>query len=96
MLEPEAMATTILHEIVHAACGSFGEETDEKCTSTLTARLKPDVKILAQTLVDGTYKRAGYLAHTRLSYITDDDHYDEDEDRPVGVKDRYGKRKRVA
>jgi|GEM_PF-2817131 len=93
-LDAEDMATTILHEVIHATCGSFGADTDEKCTSTLTARLRPDVKVLAQTLVDGTYKRAGYLAHTKLSYITDEDHYDSAEDDPIGVKDRYGKRKK--
>ena len=55
----------------------------------MTARLKPDVNTIAQLLADGTYKRAGYLAHTKLSYVVDKDYYDEDEDLPIGVKDRY-------
>lgn len=94
-LEPEDMATTILHELVHAACGYFGEETDEKCCSTLTARLKAEVKKLAEPLLEGTYKRAAYLAHTKLSYTVDEDRYDTDEDRPIGVSDRYSPKKRA-
>jgi len=90
-LDPEDMATTILHEIIHAACGSFGTNTEEKCCSTLCSKLKPEVHKLAQVLIDGTYKRAAYIAHTKLSYITDEDHYDEAEDRPIGVKDKYKK-----
>lgn len=91
-MSPEEMATTILHEVIHAACGHFGDNTDEKCCSTLTARLKPEVHALAKPLCDGTYKRAGFIAHTKLSYRTDEDHYDTDEDRPIGVKDRFSRK----
>lgn len=95
-LEPEPMATTILHEVIHAACGDFGEGTDEKCCSTLTAKLKPDVALLAQPLIDRTFRRAAFLAHTRISYPTDDgDHYDPNQWTQVGTTDRY-KRKRSA
>lgn len=92
-LKPEPMATTILHEVIHAACGDFGEDTDEKCCSTLTARLKPEVGQLAQLLIDGTYRRAAYFAHTKQSYVADDgDHYDPKQWTRVGTSDRYGKR----
>jgi len=86
----EDMATTILHELIHACCGPFGGDTEEKCTSTLTARLKPTVAAVADALLLNTYKNAAYFAHTRLSYrATSGDHYDTDEDQPIGVKDRY-------
>jgi len=90
-MDAELMATTILHEMIHALCGYFGDNTNEKCTSTLTAKLKPDVAKLAQVLVDGTYRRAAYIAHTKLSYKVDHDHYDQSEDEPVGVKDPHHK-----
>lgn len=92
-LRPEQMATVILHEVIHAACG---DDTDEKCCSTLTARLKPEVQLLAQPLVDRTYKRAAFIAHTKLSYVTDEDHYDKDQWGRVGAKDRHGRRRRKA
>ncbi len=93
-LRPEAMATTVLHEVIHGACGDFGDHTDEKCCSTLTARLKPHVNSLAQPLVDGVYKRAAYIAHTKLAYVTDDDYYDQDQHHRVGAKDPHGPRRR--
>jgi hypothetical protein len=87
-LGAEMMATTIVHELVHECCGNFGEGTEEKCTSTLTARLKPLIKPLAESLMEHTYRVAAYLAHTRMSYRTDTDHYDPAEDRAIGVVDR--------
>jgi hypothetical protein len=88
---PEDMLTTCLHEMIHA-CLTFPEGTDEKCTSTLCARLKPDVAALAAILVKGTYKRAAYLAHTKLSYVArDGDRYDPAEDDPIGVIPHYHK-----
>jgi hypothetical protein len=87
----EDLATTIVHELVHACVGGFGPNTDEKCTSTLTAKIKPLIKPLATSLVKNTYKVAAYIAHTKLSYRTDggaySDHYDSAEDKPIGVKD---------
>lgn len=89
-LDSEAMATSIVHEMIHACLGDFGEGTDEKCTSTLTARLKPEIKVLADQLLEGTYRRAAYLAHTKLSYRSDaGDYYDSAQEQPVGAKDRY-------
>lgn len=85
----EGTATTILHEVIHAACGNFGNDTDEKCCSTLTAKLKPEVQQLAQPLIDGTYRRAAYIAHTKLSYVVEDDYYDDDQWGRVGTKDPY-------
>jgi len=87
---PEDMAMAIVHEFVHAMCGNFGEDTNEKCTSTLTAKLKPDIKVLADLLIDGTYRRAAYIAHTKLSYRTEDgDYYDNAQHEDLGVTDKY-------
>ncbi len=94
-LGPEKMATTVLHELIHECVGDFGEHTHEKCTSTLTNRLKADVARLAQVLIEGTYRRAAYFAHTKLSYrATDGDHYDGDQHLPVGAVDPYKDRAR--
>lgn len=88
-LDPEEMLTTALHELIHA-CVQFPDGTLEKCTSTLCARLKPDVAKVAQVLLDNTYRRAAYIAHTKLSYrAKDKDFYDPAEDAPVGVKTKY-------
>jgi hypothetical protein len=88
----EHLATIIIHEMIHAMCGGFGENTDEKCTSTLTAKLKPEIKLVADALLEGTYRRAAFFAHCKLSYRTDVDHYDDDQNRKVGVKDKFIKR----
>ena len=73
-LKYSAMVTVLIHETLHAYF-NFGSG-DEKVISTLTARLKPDIVKLANDLVQNTYKRAGYIAHTKISY------------KPVGA-DRY-------
>jgi hypothetical protein len=91
--DPETMAVAIVHEFVHAMCGDFGDDTDEKCTSTLTAKLKPDIKVLADQLIEGTYRRAAYVAHTKLSYRTEGgDYYDSAQFDEMGVTDKYNKR----
>jgi hypothetical protein len=94
---PEVAASTVLHEVIHLACGTFCEDddtrdSDEKCTSTLTSKLKPEVAPIAQLLLDGTYKRAAYIAHTKISYRNEPgqpDYYDSTEDDAVGVKDKH-------
>lgn len=91
-LATELMATTIIHELIHEFA-NFGEGTDEKCTSTLTARLKPEIVKIAQVLVDGTYKRAAYLAHTKMTYrAAGDDHYDEAQWVEAGATDPYSRK----
>mgnify|MGYP003119098739 FL=1 len=97
----EELATTIVHECIHLAIGDFGEGTDEKCTSTLTARLKPEIEPMATALIDGTYRRAAFIAHTKkkqgggnMAYRNpegEDDCYDTAEDVEVGVTDKYHK-----
>src|SRR5262245_44442612 len=89
---PEDMLTHCVHECIHAS-RSFPAGTDEKCVSTLTARLKPDVARIAEVLLDGTYRRAAAVAHTQLSYVArDGDHYDPAQHRPVGVRTKYHRR----
>ena len=94
-LRKEKLATTIPHEVIHEVIQEaqgregFGEGTDEKCTSTLTAKLRPLIKPIAEQLIKNTYRGAAFIAHTKMSYrATDGDHYDRDEDKPIGVKDR--------
>jgi hypothetical protein len=92
-LSPEDMLTTCVHEIIHA-CIEFPDETKEKCTSTLCGKIKGDVAKLANILLDNTYKRAGYLAHTKMAYrARNGDHYDKAEDEPVGVVTKYIRRR---
>ena len=90
-LNSAEMSIAILHEMIHRATSpdGFGENTDEKCTSTLNSRLHGDVGAIAQILIDGTYRRAAHFAHTKISYRTDDDHYDTAEDSCEGCKDKY-------
>jgi hypothetical protein len=51
---------------------------------TLTARLKPTVLKLANTLVKNTYKNAAYIAHAKISYHREEDCYNREEDRVIG------------
>lgn len=87
-LGPEPMLTAVVHEYIHA-CRRF-QVSEEKIVSTLTARMKPDVAKLAAVLLDGTYRRAAFIAHTKLSYPTaGPDFYDPAQHEPVGVHPKY-------
>jgi len=86
----EDMVTTILHEMIHLYI-PFSDKIEKK-TSTLTAKLKPDVVRLANILVENTYKRAAYVAHCSISYgKVDEDHYDDAQWKRTG-EDRKGKK----
>lgn len=91
-----SMGTVILHECIHAAM-KWEEGTNEKCTSTLVSKLKPTVAIIAQTLLDNTFKNAAYIAHTSkgMSYPTKDgnDFYDWNQYINTNSRDKYGKDK---
>ena len=88
-LSAEGLATTVVHEVIHACFGGFGAGTDEKCTSTLTARLKPATKVIAEELLLDMQKRAAFVAHTKIAYrTTRGDHYDPAQHEKLGVKDR--------
>ena len=83
----------ILHEVIHAGF-QWSDHTNEKCTSTLTSKLKPTVSSLAQTLLDNTFKNAAHIAHTRpgMGYENktgDDDYYDNDQYIKTGATDKY-------
>ena len=90
----DQLGTVILHEVVHAGF-SWADQTDEKCTSTLTGKLKPTVAILAQTMLDNTFKNAAHIAHTRegMAYenTEGDDYYDKDQWGKVGATDKYAR-----
>ena len=74
--EHEEMFNAVIHEMIHLYM-SMPERCIEKCTSTLTGKLLPDIAKLYTVLVDGVYRRAAYIAHTRLSYRPDvEDYYD--------------------
>ena len=93
---PEDMLTACLHESIHSVI-DFGKGTDEKCTSTLTSKLKPDVAYIAQLLLNNTYQRAAYIAHTKLSYRSKSgDFYDDSQFRVIGVKPKYGNKGKKA
>ena len=99
---PESLASTIIHEMIHLGCRHFGnrieDDTMEKCTSTLTAKLKPKIQPIAQMLIDETQVRAGYFAHTKIAYKskTGKDYYDESQWIRTGVKDKWKHHKEVA
>lgn len=85
----EILLTICLHEAIHSVI-QFPPETLEKCTSTLTAKLKPAVAKVAEVLLDGIYQRAAYIAHTKISYkAKGKDHYDYSQFNKVGVKPKY-------
>ena len=90
-MNKENLASTIIHELIHIGCVEFGEGTDEKCTSTLTAKLKKEIQPIAEILIEGTYRRAAYFAHTKIAYRNkgDKDFYDKSQWVKVGVKDKY-------
>lgn len=72
-------ATTAVHEMIHIYM-PFAKTENEKLTSTLTARLKPDIIKMANILVENTYKRAAYIAHTKIAYKPKGkDHYDDEQ-----------------
>jgi len=101
-MEPENLATTIIHEMIHLGCRHFGnmieEQTIEKCTSTLTAKLKPKIQPIAQMLIDDTQVRAGYFAHTKITYKnkTGKDYYDQSQWIRTGAKDKWKHHEEVA
>jgi Zn-dependent peptidase ImmA (M78 family) len=95
---PERTVQIMLHELIHMWIGPFPDvekedgtkvATEEKITSTLTAKLLPEVKPIAEKLCEGYYRRAAYLAHAKISYINkeDEDWYDQAQWKKIGVRD---------
>lgn len=86
--------TVVIHEIIHL-CLSL-KKSREKVVSTLTGRIKPDVAKVADVLVAGTYRRAGYFAHIKISYPTDGpDYYDHGSQYRKVQTEQAGKKYRV-
>jgi len=87
------LSTILLHEFIHYYF-DIPDDYEEKVTSTLTAKLKPDVIRIANILVENTYQRAGYIAHMKIAYIPkgedyyDDNQYHENHDDSKGKKYR--------
>ena len=74
-----SFVTVALHEMNHLYF-RFPDGIEEKLTSTLTGKLKPDVIRIANILVENTYKRAAFIAHTKISYKPKgDDFYDQNQ-----------------
>ena len=95
-LHPQAMFTTILHEMIHI-CADFPDGTEEACTSTLCSRLKQDVSSIAHYLVHNTYKRAAAIAHCKISYPPrngQEDFYNPQEDVEILWRDKYDKKRK--
>lgn len=81
--------TVVLHEVIHSV-KKFPIEHIEKCTSTLTAKLKPTVSEIAAILCKGYYSRAAFIAHTQIHYRPKGkDFYDQNQYRNTGTKSRY-------
>ena len=90
----DQLGTVILHEVIHAGF-KWADQTNEKCCSTLTGKLKPTVATLAQTMLDATFKNAAHIAHTRggMAYenTEGEDYYDKDQWTNVGATDKYAR-----
>ena len=88
------LGTVILHEVIHAGF-KWASQTNEKCTSTLTGKLKPTVQAIAQKMLDNTFKNAAHIAHTRegMAYenTEGEDYYDKDQWTNVGATDKYAR-----
>tara|TARA_Y100000310_G_C20548022_1_gene746591 strand:+ start:360 stop:1181 length:822 start_codon:yes stop_codon:yes gene_type:complete len=85
----QPMVTLILHEMIHVYC-QFPDCTEEKCTSTLTNRLKETVGKVYEVLADNVYQRAAWIAHTKLSYQVgegEDDFYDDSQYDKKDIKE---------
>lgn len=90
----EKLGTVILHEVIHAGF-SWASQTNEKCTSTLTGKLKPTVSSLAQIMLDATFKNAAHIAHTRQGMAYEntegEDYYDKGQYINTGATDKYSR-----
>ena len=92
---PSGAASAIVHELIHACFGDFGHGTNEKCTSTLTAKLIPIIQPIAESMMGDYYRVKAFIAHTKpgMAYPTksgEADYYDDSQysvPRKVGVED---------
>jgi len=80
-LNSNSILSAIVHEMIHVFY--TGNLNQEKITSTLTAKLRADVSVIANILVENTYRRAAYFAHAKISYKPKDgkDYYDQSQYR---------------
>ena len=81
------MFTHVIHEMIHIYI-PMPEKYVEKSTSTLTNRLKPTISEIYDSLIEGIYERAAYIAHTKISYKPEGaDYYDPEQYEPVEISD---------
>lgn len=77
--DPDAVLTVTIHEYIHLVL-DFPAHTDEKNTSTLVCKVKPEITQHMLLHLDNYYKVAAFLAHTKpgMAYeAKNGDHYDE-------------------
>ena len=95
IVDPEDMAYVIVHEIIHMFT-FFPKNSNERNTSTLTAKFKPTIKVIAETLYNNTYRNAAFLAHCKISYNTEaqglsEDGYNQQQRERIGITDPRAK-----
>ena len=79
-LDFKQMFTTSCHEVIHYFNPDFPRHQTEKLTTTLNSKLNPTVAMIYNILIEGIYERAGYIAHTKISYKPNgEDFYDSSE-----------------
>lgn len=62
------MFTAACHEVIHYFNPDFPNHQTEKLTTTLNAKLNPSTAQIYNVLIEGIYRRAAFIAHTKLSY----------------------------
>ena len=62
------LLSATIHEIIHLYF-HFNHSVTEKLTSTLTGKLRMDISQIGNILVQNIQRRAGYLAHLKISYL---------------------------
>jgi hypothetical protein len=86
--------TVGLHEVIHLYY-RIDEDHGEWATDTLTNRLKPWVIKIYENLIDGVYKRAGFMAHVKISYYPEGmDEYNDESWQVLPVNNVSGKKLR--
>lgn len=74
---PNVIFTNVIHEVLHLYFDLPWDRT-EYATCKLVNRLAPTIVEIYESLAEGVYQRAGYIAHAKISYVPEgDDDYDD-------------------